>query len=176
MNQAYADAFKMIHDDEGEQFVLLVVDSYGGYVDNLSILLSEIEASEKPVVTIAQGCAMSCGAVLAASGSPGLRYVSKFTNYMIHEASSFAFGRSSDVLNDAKALQRTTDMLLAQFDKNAGKEIGFTANLLKENRNADLFLSAEEVVNYGFADHIASRNQAFKRISKDFEQYKKRKK
>jgi len=167
----YADAFKMIHDSE-QAYVPLVINSYGGYVDCLSTMLDEIDNSEKPVITIVTGVAMSCGAVLATSGTKGLRFIGNNARFMVHEAAGGARGKSSDVLNDAKDLQNMTDKLVYErFDKQAGKPEGYTKNLVKDNFNADLFLNANEALAHGYMDSIMSRNKALNTIDALYSNY-----
>ncbi len=170
-NSLYCDIFQQIH-DSNQPYIPIVVDSPGGYTWNLSVLLDLIEDSDKPIITISSGISMSCGAVLATSGTSGLRIIGQNTNFMIHQAASMAWGKSSDMMNDSADVHRTTtQMVYKQFDRKSGHEDGYTENLIKENMNADLFLSAEDTLKHGFMDLIMSRGKALRSIDDIYNDY-----
>lgn len=170
LNSIYTDAFRDI-ENSTQPYVPIVIDSPGGYVWNLNVLLDAIDDCSKPVITIASGIAMSCGAVLTTAGTKGLRIIGKNTTMMIHQAAALTYGKSSDMVNDALDVHKTTEDTFKRFDMNAGKEVGYTANLVKENYNADLFLNAEEVLNHGFADIIMSRGKALDNLDSIYNEY-----
>src|SRR5579859_4042574 len=79
----------------------IYINSYGGQIDTLFAMLDIIQASHKPVATIASGVAMSCGAVLLASGTPGYRFAGPNAQIMIHQVSGASMGKLSDIEVDA---------------------------------------------------------------------------
>lgn len=173
LNSIYADIFSMLEDND-YPIIPIVVDSPGGYVWCLSTLLDMIQDSKKPVCTIASGIAMSCGAGLFVAGTPGLRIVGPNTSILLHQVSSMTYGKSADIESDAKDISASTDKFLYDlFDKQSGQESGFTKNLIKENFNADLYVSPEQAVSYGFADKIMSRTKALKNLDLIYEEYLK---
>jgi ATP-dependent Clp protease protease subunit len=174
-NSLYQDVFAMI-EDSSQPYIPIVVDSPGGYTWNLSVLLDCIDDATKPVITIGSGIQMSCGAVLLTSGTQGLRIVSPNSTVMVHQAASMTWGKSSDMISDSADVHKTTQKFVYErFDKNAGKESGFTEELVRQNMNADLFLDAQQTVDYGFADVIMSRNKALSNLDQLYFDYCKKK-
>jgi len=63
----------------GQPYIPVIIDSYGGQVYSLMSMISDIKHSKVPVATIAQGKAMSCGAILFSFGAEGHRYMDPYT-------------------------------------------------------------------------------------------------
>ena len=173
LNTLYAEAFTYLESTD-QPYVPIVINSYGGYTDCLSTLLDCIQGSSKPVITISTGVAMSCGADLFVSGTKGLRIVGPNTTSLIHQVGSMAWGKTSDIENESKETVRLNDKILYNlFDKAGGHEEGYTKNLVKENFNADIYLTAEEMLQHGWADKIMPINQALLNMDSIFDDYKK---
>jgi ATP-dependent protease ClpP protease subunit len=71
--------------------IVIDINSHGGYTRILYQLLAIIEnAKSKGVIveTRALGVAMSCGSILAASGTKGNRFISENTTHLCHLGSS----------------------------------------------------------------------------------------
>lgn len=172
LNTLYAEAFSYLESTE-QEYIPIVICSYGGYTDCLSTLLDCIQGSSKPVMTIATGVDMSCGADLFVSGTKGLRIVGPNTTSLIHQVGSCAWGKTSDIEAEAKEVIRLNDKILYNlFDKAGDHEDGYTKNLVKEHFNADLYLTAEEMVENKWADKIMSINQALLNMDNIFADYK----
>lgn len=173
LNLLYAEAFSYIENSD-QPYIPIVINSYGGYTDCLSTLLDCIQGSSKPVITIATGVDMSCGCGLFVSGTKGLRIIGQNTTSLIHQVASFSWGKTSDIESDTKHLTDLNDKLAySLYDKAGGHEDGYTKNLIKENFNADLYLSADEMIKHGWADKKMSLNQALASIDDIFDDYQK---
>lgn len=173
LNLLYAEAFTYIEQSE-QPYIPVVINSYGGYTDCLSTLLDCIQGSTKPVITIATGVDMSCGCGLFISGTKGLRIIGQNTTSLIHQVASMAWGKSSDIESEAREIQRLNEKLAYKlYDQAGGHEDGYTKNLIKENFNADLYLTPEQMVEHGWADKIMSFNQALSNLDNIFDDYKK---
>ena len=166
-NDLYTNAFMQMQANPDQRYNVIVVDSPGGYCWCLSVLLDLIQDSPKDTITIASGIVASCGACLATAGTPGLRVIG---------ANTKMWGKTSDIVSEAKNIQRTTDELVyGTFDKNADREKGYTQNLIKEINNADLWLSADEAIRHRFADIKMSRATALFSLDKIYDEYLARK-
>lgn len=173
LNVLYAEAFSYLESLE-QEYIPIVINSYGGYTDCLSTLLDCIQGSSKPIVTIATGVDMSCGANLFVSGTKGLRIVGNNTTTLIHAVSGGAVGKAQDIESENAEIQRINQKYLYDlYDKVGGHESGFTKNLIKENFNADLYVTPQQMVEYGWADKIMPINQALREMDNIFEDYKK---
>jgi len=137
-----------------QEVIPVIIDSYGGQIYSLTSMIDIIKSSKKPVSTIASGKAMSCGAILLACGAPGMRYVTDESTIMIHDPSSFAFGKVEEVKADAKEIERIQEWMYDLLDKKCGKISGYFKEQIHERSHADWYLTAEECLKYGVADHI----------------------
>jgi ATP-dependent Clp endopeptidase proteolytic subunit ClpP len=138
----------------GQKIIPIVIDSGGGCVYTLLSMIDMISRAKLPIATIVEGKAMSCGAVLASCGTAGHRYIGPKATMMIHDVSSDVWGKTEDVKADAKESERLNQLLYSVLDENADKESGYFWNLVKENNRADLYLSAEQVVEHSLADTV----------------------
>ena len=138
----------------GQHVIPIVIDSYGGLVHGLMAMISAIRSTNLPVATIIQGKAMSCGAVLASCGTPGYRFIDPLSTMLIHQVSAGAFGKIEEIKNKAAETDRLNKVLFSIMDKNAGKPPGYFWDLIHVNDHADIFLTAEDVIKHGLADHV----------------------
>jgi len=150
----YHDFLKLNSNPE-VRVIVIVVDSYGGDVYALLSMLDVIKSANKPVATIASGKAMSCGAVLLSAGDKGLRFAGPSAEILIHEVSSVAVGKNSDVQNDAKNTARLNKLLMRTLAENSGKkDRDFFIKLSKARGNVDLVFSAKQAKSHGLIDFI----------------------
>lgn len=176
LNDLYSKAFMQMEANPEQRANVIVIDSPGGYCWNLSVLLDLIQDSPKDTITIASGIVASCGACLATAGTPGLRIIGNNTQMLIHEASGMAWGKTSDIVAEAKNIQRLTDNLVyGTFDRNSEHDIGYTKNLIKEVNNADLWLTSDEAISHRFSDLKMSRSKALNSLDKIYDDYLMRK-
>ena len=134
----------------------IVISSYGGQAYSLLSMLDIIEASTKPVATIGLGKAMSCGAVLLASGTKGYRYTAPNNHIMIHEVSSMDWGKVGDLKNNVAHVNNLNNHLFRTLAKKANKsDKDFFIKALKSKGNVDWYLSSEECKKLGLIDHIS---------------------
>jgi ATP-dependent Clp protease protease subunit len=139
----------------GQEIVPILIDSYGGQVYSLLSMISDIEHSNIPVATIAQGKAMSCGAVLLTFGAPGMRFVDKNATVMIHDVSSGMRGKVEDLKADSKEADRLNNMIFGMMAKNCGKKDDtYFLRKLKRRSRADWYLTPQDCIRYKIANHI----------------------
>lgn len=141
----------------GQNIIPVVIDSYGGGVYSLFRMLDTLRAATArgfTVVTIAAGKAMSCGAVLLAAGER--RFAGEDAIVMIHDVSSWNFGKLPDIVSDAKHTEYLGARLYAILDKASGKEPGYWAQRVHAINHGDLYLSAAEAKEAGLVTDIGS--------------------
>jgi ATP-dependent Clp protease protease subunit len=152
-NNSFTMVFNHLVNDT-QPFVPILVDSFGGDVLSLFSMLDMIDSCEKPVVTSVSSKAMSCGAVLLSAGTKGFRYASPRSTILIHEAATQLEGKASDIISDAKSMEILNEKLMEILAKNSNKPKKFYQSLIKKANNADLYLSAEQCLEYGLIDKI----------------------
>ena len=106
----FAQKMALAH-NTGQSIIPVVIDSYGGQVYSLMSMISSIKASALPVATIVEGKAMSCGVLLASCGTKGYRYVTEDATLMIHDVSSGAYGKNSEIQASADETKRLNDRI-----------------------------------------------------------------
>lgn len=140
--------------NSGQKVIPIEIDSFGGQVYSLMAMISAIKTSRVPVATIVQGKAMSCGAILASFGSEGLRFMDKDSTMMIHDVSSFAFGKIEELKSDVREAERLNDKVYKMMARNCGKADDYFTKLIHDKGHSDWFLDAEEAKMHGIVDHV----------------------
>lgn len=133
--------------------ILMVLDSYGGYIDSMFAIIDTMELIRCDVYTLCVGKAMSAGAAILLSGAKGKRLITPRARVMLHQLSSFAFGKIDDMDNDvteSKRLQEEMVKLIESRTKLKGKK-------LRQMLAKDSYLSAREAIKYGVVDKIITR-------------------
>jgi ATP-dependent Clp protease protease subunit len=138
------------NDNNRKDPINLIINSNGGDVYEMLGIIDYIESLSVPVNTICRGRAFSAAAVILACGT-GTRMASKRSCVMFHEAISFADGiKVSDMtayINNLKSLESDVcDLLASKSNKNA--------DWWKQQQKTDLFLSANQLKEYGIIDAI----------------------
>jgi ATP-dependent protease ClpP protease subunit len=132
----------------------VVIDSYGGEVYALLELISLFQSSPVPIATICNGKAMSCGAMLFMFGHENLRFMSEHATLMIHEVSSFNFGKVEEIKADAHETDRLNELIFKLAAKHIGKKEDYFLELLHKHNHADIFLNAKQAKKHNICNHI----------------------
>ena len=138
----------------GQPVIPIIIDSYGGEVYSLMNMISEINSSNLPIMTIAQGKAMSCGAVLLSFGDDGMRYADPNATIMIHDVASGAFGKVAELKSDVKEAERLNKKIFSMVDVNCAQPDGFFMKKLKEKDRADWYLTAKKAKKFNLVNHL----------------------
>jgi ATP-dependent Clp protease protease subunit len=141
--------------------ILMIIDSYGGYCHSYLAIHDAIKMSRCNVATFCIGKAMSCGQMLLMSGTKGKRFASKNSRILVHEVSSYTWGKLTDMeidINETKEVQRIMEGLIREYT-------GLTKAKIRKLMKRDSFLSAEEALELGIIDHIVEDHKdLYKRI------------
>lgn len=147
--------FAELERNEFLPFIPIIISSYGGECAVLLAMRDMIKSSSKPVATIAIGKAMSCGASLLAAGTPGYRFAAPDTMIMVHEVSSGAFGKTTDIKASAEMTSALNRKMLENLAKDCDRSPSDFHQKIHDKKNADWFLTAREAKRWGIVDHIA---------------------
>lgn len=147
------DMFEAGKGDPGKPIVVYI-DSYGGQVDALSSMIETLDQIPNPVVTVAVGKAMSCGAILLSHGD--LRFCGKHSRVMVHEVSGGTGGDVHDMHADTLEIKRLNEYFMGLLAKNCGIKGGYEAlrTMIKERDGRDNYLTAEQAVKFGLVDVV----------------------
>lgn len=142
--------------DTGQPVVPVVIDSFGGHIYSLMCMIDVVRACPKPVATIIEGKAMSCGAFLASFGRKGMRYAAPSSTIMIHEVSSGHSGKVSDVKADADETERLNRSLLEAMADNCDRKRDYFTNIIHDKNHADWYLTPAQAKEHGMIDHVGT--------------------
>jgi ATP-dependent Clp protease protease subunit len=103
-----------------------------------------------PVATYVIGAAASMGAVLAAAGTPGKRFVLPHARVMIHQPLGGARGPATDLKIELDEMLRTQKQLYGLLGKHTGKSL----EQITKDCDRNNWMDAQEAVSYGLADKV----------------------
>lgn len=132
----------------------VLIDSFGGEVYSLLAMLDIMSTATKPVATVALGKAMSCGSILLACGSPGLRFVGEHSTVMVHDVATVSFGKIEELKADVGEGERLNNKIFEMLDDRCGKQKGYFQKIVAEKKHANWYLDSTDVLKHGIADHI----------------------
>lgn len=138
----------------GQPVIPITIDSYGGQVYSLMYMISEIQNSSLPIMTIAQGKAMSCGAILLSFGSEGMRYAAPTSTIMVHDVSAGAFGKVEEMKSKTKEAERLNKKVYSMMDHNCGKPDGFFWDKIQSKSRADWYITSKKAKKHNIVNHI----------------------
>ena len=130
--------------------ICLYINSPGGSVSAGFGIYDTIRKLKCDVSTVCVGMAASMGAFLLAAGAKGKRYALENSQIMIHQVLGGAQGQASDVLIEAKHMQRIKDRLNRILADNTGH----TPQQMELDTDRNNWMFAEEALEYGLIDHI----------------------
>lgn len=124
----------------------------GGVISGLALYdaLLGLKAKGHKLTTVARGYAASMGGVLLQAGDE--RLIGPNAHVLIHEVSSGAIGKVSEIEDDLKFTKMLQDRLLGIL---AARSTLTKQQIKTRWRKTDWWLDADESVELGFADRIA---------------------
>ena len=130
----------------------LVINSHGGDLNAAFSIIDVMRGSSIPVHTIGLGQISSCGILTFMAGAKGHRILTPNTSILSHQWSWGAVGKSHELAAVKKEFELTDDRMMEHYKKCTGMdEKTIRKVLLPAN---DVYLSAEEAVEYGIADKV----------------------
>jgi len=133
--------------------ITMHIDSPGGSVKSGLSMVDVMQYINSDIITVNTGMAASMGSVLLGAGTKGKRSSLRFSRTMLHQSSGGAVGNIQDAeitMNEWKKLNDILFNLLGDFcDKDP--------EIVKNDASRDLWLSAEDSLNYGIIDEIVGK-------------------
>ena len=146
-------ALRLYSADSSEDIEMYVSTNGGSACDMFAIydFMREIQ-QEVDISTYGLGKVMSAGVLLLAAGTKGKRKIGRFCRVMIHSVIGGNEGALNDLKNEMKEIQEIQDLYIEALCQ----ETNFTRHRLKKlfEKNVNVYLSAEDAVEYGIADII----------------------
>jgi len=160
VNKFNEESAKIFYQDMSEaenseqDIIPIVIDSYGGAVYSLLAMVDCIKASKKKIATVSISKSMSCGSVLLSCGHEGFRFASPKSTILIHDVSSWEFGKVQEIKAGAAEVERLNDEIYSIMDNNCAQPDGYFKKLVHEKGHADWFLTADEAKKHNIINHI----------------------
>ena len=134
--------------------ITMYVSTYGGSADEMFAIFDIMNHCKKSchIETIGIGKVMSAGTLILAAGTKGKRKISKNCRVMLHQVSAGAFGPLFNMTTEIDAIQKLQDQYISAMASCTNLSKRKLKSLLNERVN--VYLSAEEAVEYGLADEI----------------------
>ena len=133
--------------------ITILLNSPGGdVVETLGLIdyIRSLDTNEGIKTNIVcRSSAMSAAALLLAAGT-GVRAASKHSKIMVHQLSSFAAGKLSDLKSNAKFAEQLEDDCNSIMEECTKKD----KKWWEENQQNDYFLSATDALELGIIDKI----------------------
>jgi len=152
--QEFRDKVLNVAKHDSQEPIIVYIDSYGGSADALAKMIETIDEVPNPVITVAIGKAMSCGAILLSHGD--MRFCGPHSRVMIHEVSGGAAGDVHDVKADAKEMERLNRHFIGLLANNCKIKGGYDAlrKIIKDQDGRDNYMDAEQSKKFGIVDGI----------------------
>lgn len=137
-------------DVEDRQPIKIYIDSYGGSLTDAFTIIDAIKMSKTPVWTITTGCGYSAGFFIGLVGHRRIGY--PHSSYLYHEGSTANSGTAGQFRNFADFYDRQLEQLKELVLMNTNID----ENKYKEIKKDDVWLTAEDALEWGALDEITS--------------------
>jgi ATP-dependent Clp protease, protease subunit len=137
---------------EDDKIVKFYINSYGGNLGDTFAIIATIESISKKVVTIGLGKVASGAAALLMSGTGG-RFIFPRTRVVLHGVFGGYDGDYTSLKNGMIEHEKVQSVWVKYISEKTKK----TEERIREDIDRDVFLSAEEALEYGIIDGIISK-------------------
>ena len=143
------------YDEEGDlKPINFYISTYGGGADDMFALYDIMNICKRgcDIQTVGIGKVMSAGVLLLAAGTKGKRYITKHCRVMVHSVQGGTGGQMHNLENEMKAIKNLQDEYINALVANTELTKRQLIKIL--DRKVNVYLTAEEAIEYGIADHI----------------------
>src|SRR5699024_6164906 len=149
---AIASQMLLLSAEDPNEDIYLYINSPGGSVTAGMAIHDTMQLIPNDVVTVPTGLAASMGQFLLSSGTPGKRYATPHARILMHQPSGGIGGTESDIRIQAQLIMHMKQVM----SELTAEQTGQTLEKILEDNARDKWFTAEEGLDYGFFDHIAS--------------------
>ena len=142
----------MFLNSNSEEEIKMHIDSPGGSVKSGLSMVDVMDYIDCDIRTINTGMAASMGSVLLGAGTKGKRMSLRFSRTMLHQSSGGFRGNIQDAEIDWAEWQKINEVLFELLGEYCGK----TAEQVKNDASRDLWLGANDALEYGIIDEIVT--------------------
>lgn len=132
----------------------MYINSPGGQVTSGLGIYDTIQLIEPDVATICTGMAASMGAVLLCAGTEGKRAALPHSRVMIHQPLGGASGQASDILIEAREIEKCREELYEIISEHSGQSY----DRIFQDADRNFWMTAAEAKEYGIIDSIKKKS------------------
>jgi len=132
--------------------LLLMICSEGGDLEPAFALIDVIKASRIPIKTVGLGQIASCGLLIFLAGTKGRRVLTPNTSVLSHQFSWGSAGKVHELFATIKEFELTQQRMVRHYQESTGLDEETIKTILLPPQ--DVYLSAEEALNYNICDAI----------------------
>ena len=138
--------------------ISIYLNTPGGSVSAGLGIYDTMQIISPPVSTICTGMAASMGAILLCAGEKGKRAALPHSRVMIHQPLGGVSGQTSDILIEAKEIEKIREELYNIIAKHSGQAY----NKIFRDADRNYWMSASEAKAYGLVDEVLTVHQSIK--------------
>ncbi len=141
----------------------VLITSMGGNVDYALQIHDALKDHPAKVTTIINGFCASAATIIALCGD--VRRISKNSVYLIHKCSSYAWGNEHDLEVELESQKTVNDVLYNMYKSACRKSDEELTELFNADNGHGRWLTAQEVVDFGFCDEIYNDGTASAKVA-----------
>lgn len=138
-------------DDKAD--ISLYINTPGGQVSSGLGIYDTMQLIAPDVATICTGMAASMGSILLCAGAKGKRAALPHSKVMIHQPLGGAKGQASDILIEAKEIEKCRTELYNILSEHSGQSY----EKIFEDADRNFWMSSAEALEYGMIDKILTK-------------------
>ncbi|NTU92739.1 MAG: ATP-dependent Clp endopeptidase proteolytic subunit ClpP [Chlorobiaceae bacterium] len=139
-----------LESEDPERDIYIYINSPGGSVSAGLGIYDTMQYIRPDISTVCVGMAASMGAFLLASGTAGKRSSLPHSRIMIHQPSGGAQGQETDILIQAREIEKIRRLLEELLARHTGQDV----QRVREDSERDRWMNAAEAKEYGIIDQI----------------------
>lgn len=136
-----------------EKPINMYINSPGGVVTAGLAIYDTMQYVRCPISTLCIGQAASMASLLLAAGDAGQRRSLPNARIMVHQPIGGAQGQASDILIQAKEIERLRDLLVDLYKDHTGQE----KDTIGKTLDRDFYFSPEEARQWGLIDEVIAK-------------------
>ena len=139
-------------DVESHDPIRVVINSYGGYVDEMFAIYDAMKMCDSPIATVGIGKIMSAGVLLLAAGQKGERRIARHATVMIHEVSASMWGKLYEMETDIEQYKKDQQRMMKALASECGCNVSRVRAMMDTHK--DTYLTASEAKAFGIVDRV----------------------
>ena len=133
--------------------ISMYINTPGGSVSAGLGIYDTLQLVSPDVATICTGMAASMGSILLCGGAKGKRSALPHSRVMIHQPLGGISGQASDILIEAKEIERCRTELFGIISEHSGQPV----EKIAADADRNFWMTSQEAVKYGMIDRILTK-------------------